>query len=121
MTFNITKDQEENYKTVKWRLDPMGPRASERTQLMAMAFIEHSLYYGTWVNVFNHDTHPQCKEELIYRVQSLVSSNPKLNIKLKGLQNSRYAEILVSLKEREPFGENNPFQFREQDMNKENK
>jgi hypothetical protein len=47
--------QKRHFETVVWLTNPMGPRGVGRTQLMALSFIQHSLYCGDWVRVYDHN------------------------------------------------------------------
>ena len=76
---SLSSYQMEHYETVFWLLNPQGPRAVGKTHLMALAFIEHSLYHGMWVDIFNHNVQaPYSISEIMVRVQEIVESIPGL-------------------------------------------
>jgi len=52
MEIKLTKDQQNKYEGIKWLTDPMGPRGSGRTYLLALSFISHAIYYGMWINIY---------------------------------------------------------------------
>ena len=79
----LTESQLEHYQTIRWLLDPMGPRAVGKTELMAMAFIQHSLYYGIWVRVYDHTSHPRGPEEVVERMHKIVSGMKGIRISTK--------------------------------------
>lgn len=91
---HLTPDQLEKFETIKWLTDPLGARGSGRTQLLAMAYIQHSISYRCWVTVVNHGMghHPMAITELLDRIKYLIPE--KYNLKIKSL-NSRMPSILV--------------------------
>ncbi|MCP4374047.1 MAG: hypothetical protein GY797_38970 [Deltaproteobacteria bacterium] len=79
----MTESQAEHFHTIRWLIDPMGPRAIGKTHLMAVAFIQHSLYYGVWVNVFNHSANPVETKEMLERIQMIVGNIKELRLSIK--------------------------------------
>jgi len=69
---DLTESQAVHYESIRWLLDPMGPRAVGKTHLMALAFIQHSLYYGTWVRIYDHGYHINSTQEMLERITCIV-------------------------------------------------
>lgn len=97
----MSKEQAEHYESISWLLNPHGPKGSGKTYLMAVAFIEQSLYTGDTIRVFNHGNTPFAIREMINRISEIMSNvkglsltvnNSKSTIKVKRI-NSYKDEI----------------------------
>jgi len=85
----LTEYQREHYETISWLTDPMGPRAMGKTHLMAISFIQHSLFFGTWVTIYNHNNSPDAIREMVDRIQKIVSEMDDLRLSVRGMGPSR--------------------------------
>lgn len=95
MQIELTPDQTKKFETVLWLTDPLGGRATGRTQLLALAYVQHSLSYRTWVHLVNHGfSHPMNDKELIDRVLAVVHNMGGHTVKIRGRQD-RTPSILV--------------------------
>jgi len=90
----LPKSQQAKFETVKWLTDPMGPRGSGRTYLLALSFIMHSLNYRTWIHVYNHDSHISSGKELLEQIITIVNGIKGVRLLIKG-EHSNKIEILV--------------------------
>ena len=113
---NIMKElpalQKEYYESIRWLLNPKGARGSGRSHLMALAFIEHSLYYGIWIKIFDHTTHPLLVKEMLKTMSKIVGPINTLRLSIKGMQRNNI-EIKVERvpDESEIYQFNNPFKI----------
>jgi len=90
----LPKGQKTKLETILWLTNPMGPRGSGRTYLLALSFIMHSLNYRTWVTIYNHDTHHNSKQELLSQIERIVYSITGATLKIKNMHRNK-PEILV--------------------------
>lgn len=96
MTIQLTEDQAKKFETIKWLTDPLGSRGSGRTQLLAMAYINHSLNYKTWVSIINHgNNHPMADKELIDRIVGIVHKMGEYTVKIKRQSSSILVEPII--------------------------
>ena len=54
MQIKLTPDQATKFESILWLTDPLGRRGTGRTELLALAYVQHSISYQTWVNIVNH-------------------------------------------------------------------
>jgi len=95
---NLTVGQSNHYPAISWLLNPLGPRGTGRTRLMALAFIEHSLNHSIWISIYDHT--PNNSIDLLQQIKIIINNCPSLELKIKGKFTK---EILVSKKISEPF------------------
>ena len=94
MEIQLTKDQQSKYEGIKWLTDPMGPRGSGRTYLLALSFISHAIYYGMWINIYNHDTHPQSIREIVNQIERIVHGMVGIKFQIRNMH-ERYPAIRI--------------------------
>ncbi len=116
MGIQLTEDQSKKLETILWLTDPLGGRGSGRTQVLAIAYIQHSIKYKTWIYIVNHGmAHPMADKELSDRILGIVGGMVGYSVKIR--RQGGTPAILVEPSEREPFGGNNPYQHRGKDSN----
>jgi hypothetical protein len=94
MKMQLTEEQARRYEAILWLTDPLGSRGTGRTQLLAMAYIQHSITGRCWVSIVNHGLrHPMANRELINRIVYLVGGTG-FTVKIKGMDRSK-PSILV--------------------------
>lgn len=94
----LPSEQAKKFETIQWLTDPMGPRGSGRTHLLALAFITHSLKYGISIPIYDHDFHPYSKKGMILIIEKIVSGMEGFTVAFKGMHN-QLTKILVTPKE----------------------
>lgn len=80
----LSKDQQKKFEVIQWLTDPMGPRGSGRSYLLALSFVMHSLKYRTWVTIFDHDNRLLSKRDLLHQIESIVYGIKGVRLKIKG-------------------------------------
>lgn len=87
MQIELTPDQAEKFKAIKWLTDPLGDKGTGRTQLLALAYIQHAMSYQCWIHVVNHDNinpgHPSAVRELMDRIISISSGIVGYSLKIR--------------------------------------
>jgi len=84
MTIQLTEDQAKKFETIKWLTDPLGGRGSGRTELLALAYVQHSISYRCWVTIVNHGFYHQINDkELTDRVLGIVHNMGGYTVKIK--------------------------------------
>ncbi len=84
MAIQLTGDQINKLETILWLTDPLGGRGSGRTELLALAYVQHSISYRTWVNVVNHGFyHPMNDKELLDRILAVVHQMGGYTVKIR--------------------------------------
>lgn len=91
---NLSNEQKEHYESISWLMNPMGPRGSGRSHLLALSFIEHSLFYRIWIRLSNHGDHPYADKEILALVKKIMSSLKGLHLQVK--RKGNITEIKVS-------------------------
>ncbi len=102
----LSDDQKKYYESLLWLINPMGPRGAGRTELMALAFIQHSLLFRIWVRVFDHSPHPYSTQEMVQRIRKIVNKieGLKLDVDLeKGMLQIKVSHINPNLYKRNPY------------------
>lgn len=79
----LSKEQKDYYKAISWLTNPMGPRGSGRSYLMALAFIEHSLSFKIWVKINNHENNTYSTPEMLRLIINIVGKTKKLSLKIR--------------------------------------
>ena len=89
----MSEQQLKYYDAILWLTNPMGPRGSGRTYLLALSFITHSLKYKTWISIYDHESHTYAKQDLIRQITTIVNNIKSLKYQIR---NDQYTtEILV--------------------------
>lgn len=88
LSINLSKKQSEYYAAIKWLTNPMGPRGSGRTHLMAVTFIEHSLYFKMAIPIYNHGDNAYTKQEMLKRISDIVGDQKDLCLEIKNINSS---------------------------------
>ena len=105
MRIKLTPEQRRMFETVLWLTDPIGEKGSGRTHLLALAYIQHSIKYKTWVPIMNHGLeHPQANKELLDRIRGIVGNMKDYNVKINN--HSRQPRILIESIPKEPYTDN---------------
>ena len=95
LIFELTPDQSEKFEAIKWLTDPMGHRGQGRTELLALAYVQHAINYRTCVDVTNHGMdNEQNRKELLERCASVVHRIGGYTMKISGRQ-GRTPKIIV--------------------------
>ena len=98
---NLSTEQAQHYKAVSWLLNPVGPRGSGRTHLMALAFIEHSLKHNMAVDIFDHSrevNNPIVRGEMIQEIRRIIENTEgRLKLYFSDIHSRR---IKIRVKER---------------------
>ena len=86
LVLNISKLQTKHHDSVKWLL--MGARASGRSHLMAIVFIEKAIQeLGNWIEVFDHVPYRECPR-FVLEVILKILTNSDVEFKMSRLHNS---------------------------------
>jgi hypothetical protein len=104
MKIELSKEQAKHYESIKWLISE-GQRGSGRTYLMALAFVEKSIYEGGWVRIFDHTPYEIAQKQLLMQIDNIVSKMDGYNLQIRGL-NNRYPEIWVFKMEEEENTQN---------------
>jgi len=94
LKISLTKEQAKHFESIQWLTNPMGPRGSGRTYLLALSFIVHSLNFRTWVIIYDHE-YPNTKRDLVHQIERIVFGIKNIKVSFRGIHNI-YTEILVT-------------------------
>ena len=112
MEIKLTEDQSKKLEAILWLTDPFGGRGTGRTQVLALAYVQHSISYRTWVPIVNHGfRYPMNDKELCDRILQVVHAMGGYTVKIRGRQGTQ-PNILVEPippKEEERLYSYNPF------------
>lgn len=105
MAIQLTEDQVKKLEAILWLTDPLGGRGSGRTQILAMAYVQHSINYRCWVHVVNHGLkHPMADKELLERILAIVNGMGGYTVRIRNNNSSILVEPLPGTYEKaEPF------------------
>lgn len=97
--FELTTTQEEHLKAVKWLLDCNCFRASGRSYLMAVVFIDMAMRYpGQKICIYDHFPAVQAKERILRLIKNIITSELKALPEETEKQRKEKAEILQRFK-----------------------